>query len=294
MFVQTNSIKAVKSYFQDRLKGKFSVNEIKLIGNDVFCSRLDLSGTDLIGIDEQLLSESDLLYFRSVVKRLLLDEPFQYVVGNAHFYGLILKCDQRALIPRPETEELVDWVKDTFIGKKNTLIVDLCTGSGCIGLALKSVFPDAHVFLTDYSEEALELAKENVHLTGLNVEFKQFDATLPADYQKSFDGFEGKMDCWISNPPYIPVDEKSLMDENVINFEPHMALFVPNNEACVFYSSIAEMALLYLKPGGFLFFEIHENYAENVKLILTEFGYREVIVRRDLQNKERMVRAIKG
>lgn len=294
MFVQTNSVQSIREYFKSRLENMFSDNEIKIIGNEVICQRLKLSPSDLIGLNDQLLSESDLLFFRSVVKRLLNNEPFQYIVGNAHFYGLELISDKRALIPRPETEELVEWVKEVYVNNnKGLTIVDFCTGSGCIALALKSVFSDSKIYATDISSEALQLAKENAAKTGLDIEFRQFSALDEVDYEQKANFQLESFDCWVSNPPYIPEEEKKLMAENVLEFEPHLALFVPDEKALVFYDKIAQMAIKYLKSNGNLFFEIHENLANETKVLLEKIGFQNIEIRKDLQGKDRMIKAVK-
>lgn len=293
MFVQTNTVKSIRTYLKERLQERFSENEIKIIGNEAICQRLGLLASDLIGVNDQLLSESDLLYFRSIVKRLLNNEPFQYVIGNTHFYGLELKCDKRALIPRPETEELVDWVKETYPASFAGSIVDLCTGSACIALAVKSQFSNAKVLATDFSKDALELAQENAEKNKFTIQFYYFDAREKEAYEvlesMSGDGF----DCWISNPPYIPIDEKALMDENVVNHEPHIALFVPNEDPFIFYRVISEMAIKKLKSKGLLFFEIHENLSEGVIALLKGVGFVNIELRKDLQDKSRMLKAEK-
>lgn len=293
MFVQTNTVKSIKAYFNERLAERFSKNEIKLIGNEVICLRLGLSCSDLIGINDHLLSESDLLYFRSIVKRLLNNEPFQYVIGNTHFYGLDLKCDKRGLIPRPETEELVDWIKESFPHSFKGTFVDLCAGSACIALALKSIFPNALVSATDFSEEALVLGKENAVRVGLDLQFFQFDARN----EEAFDILDlyndNGFDCWISNPPYIPLREKESMNENVLNHEPHMALFVTDEDPLLFYRIISNVAKEKLKSKGFLFFEIHENLSDDVINILKNSGFINIELRKDLQGKSRMLKAEK-
>ena len=293
MFVQTNSIKSIKNYFKDKLSGMFSESEIKLIGNQVICIRLSLSHADLIGIDDKLLSESDLLYFRSIVKRLLNQEPFQYIIGNAHFYGLELKSDSRALIPRPETEELIEWIKESYRNTPIHSIADICTGSGCIALSLKSIYLNSSVLAVDVSIEALSLAKENSLLTKLDIELQKFDATNELEYLNNPYLIENSFDCWVSNPPYIPELEKKDMSDNVLQFEPHLALFVPDNDALLFYKVISKMAKRFLKSNGLLFFEIHENLSNEVVILLEELGFLEIEIRTDLQGKNRMVKAQK-
>ena len=293
MFVQTNSIKSIKNYFKVKLSNIFSESEIKLICNEVICIRLSLSRGDLIGIDDNLLSESDLLYFRSIVKRLLNNEPFQYIIGNAHFYGLELKSDSRALIPRPETEELIEWIKESYRNTPINLIADICTGSGCIALALKSIYLKSTVLAVDISSDALILAKENSKLTKLEIELQKFDATIESEYLSNPSIKENSFDCWVSNPPYIPELEKKDMSENVLQFEPHLALFVPDNNALLFYKVISKMAKRFLKSNGLLFFEIHENLSNEVVLLLEELDFLEIEIRTDLQGKNRMVKAQK-
>ena len=294
MFVQTNSVKAIRSYFKEKLALTFSDNEIKLIGNEVICSRLNLSREDLIGVNDLLLSESDLLYFRSIVKRLLKNEPFQYITETAYFYELKLKCDKRALIPRPETEELVDWVKESFLNKTTPeLIADLCTGSGCIALSLKSIYLKSIVIATDVSNDALSLANENSVNSNLNIELINFNALDELSYFEKGNFIPNSFDCWVSNPPYIPNVEKNEMALNVLDYEPHIALFVPDDEALVFYEKIAKMAKIYLKTEGLLFFEIHENLSLEVLEILEDLNFNSIEIRLDLQGKTRMVKAKK-
>lgn len=290
MFVQSNTIKAIKSYFQERLQNMFSASEIKLIINQAICSRLDLTSSDLLLADNMRLSESDLLYFRSIVKRLQQNEPMQYVFGDTVFYNLEIKCDQRALIPRPETEELVDWIVNGSSSKKADKILDLCTGTGCIALALKSQFNRTKIQALDFSNGALGLARENAAALHLEIEFYEIDVL------NEFPGFifePNSYDIWVSNPPYIPLSEKPLMHSNVLDFEPEMALFVENDKALIFYKEIGLKALTYLKSGGILYFELNENFADQTSKLISDLGFDAVEIKLDLQGKKRMLKAIK-
>jgi release factor glutamine methyltransferase len=290
MFVQSNTIKAIKSYFQERLQNMFSVSEIKLIINHSICSRLDLTSSDLLLADNMRLSESDLLYFRSIVKRLQQNEPMQYVFGDTVFYNLEIKCDQRALIPRPETEELVDWIVNESSSKKADKILDLCTGTGCIALALKSQFNGTKIQALDFSNGALGLATENAAALHLEIEFYEIDVL------NEFPDFifePNSYDIWVSNPPYIPLSEKTLMHSNVLDFEPEMALFVENDEALIFYKEIGLKAFTYLKVGGSLYFELNENFADQTSKLISDLGFDAVEIKLDLQGKKRMLKAIK-
>lgn len=292
MFVKTNTVEAIKAYINEKLTDRFSLSEIKLMSNELIKARLNLSSSDLISSGELLLSESDLLFFRSCVKRLLNDEPFQHIIGSTFFYGLELQTDARALIPRPETEELVDWVVNDYEGKKSLRIIDLCTGTGCIALALKSVFKTASIDAIDYSLDALTLAKENSNTTGLELNFRQLDVLSEAAFSpKIF--LPNSYDCWVSNPPYIPESDKVKMAKNVLDFEPEMALFVENQVPLKFYLKIAQDALVFLKNEGALYFEIHEEYGEELKEKLIHLGFEDLELRKDLQGKDRMLKAVK-
>lgn len=289
VFVQTNTVKAVKSYFKDRLKDQFSESELRMMIKEAVMARLDLHSTEYLLSDEQLLSESDLLYFRSIVKRLQSNEPFQHIIGHTTFFGLKIKTDPRALIPRPETEELVEWVLKTFEKDQQIRLMDLCTGTGCIALSLKSIRPDWTIEACDLSEGALALAQENCELNNLNLSLEAIDVLNPKDYQMITSEL---YDCWVSNPPYIPICEREKMSENVTGFEPEMALFVPDNDPLLFYRSIAEQGREHLKNGGMLFFEIHEDYGAETKQMLDSLGFSQIEIRTDLQGKERMIKAL--
>ena len=286
MFVQTNSIQAVKAYFKERLQQQFTESELKAMLKVAICKRLHLSSADYLLCDSNLLSESDLLYFRSIVKRLQTNEPFQYIIGKTEFYGLELKCDKRALIPRPETEELVEWVME--IAQPDTALIDFCTGSACIALAIKNQLPTATVYGTDVSKEALDLSKENASALKLGVEFILHDALsdqVPSTLT------EQSIDIIVSNPPYIPELDKQEMQANVLDFEPHLALFVENENALIFYKAIALQAAKLLKKNGLLFFEIHERLAQETAATIDALGFKDVEIRKDLQGKDRMIKA---
>ena len=249
-----------------------------------------MSAADYLLSDRQLLSESDLLYFRSIVKRLQKNEPFQYIIGYTEFSGLIVKTDNRALIPRPETEELVCWILDNHSAQKELNIIDLCTGSGCIALALKAELKGAKIIGADVSCEALALANENSAALDLEIEWMEMDLLDPAAY-KRFE--EASFDSWVSNPPYIPHADKTSMAANVLEHEPHLALFVEDHDPLIFYRVIAQQGKKYLKKGAALYFEIHEDLADAVVKLLEENQYQFIEVRHDLQGKNRMVKAIR-
>lgn len=289
MFVSDNSVSSAKAYFFDRLSDLFSPSELKLMFNEFLMSRLKLSRTNLLLAENLLLSESDLLYFRSCVHRLKENEPFQYILGSTEFYGLEIKCDRRALIPRPETEELVDWVVKDWKGQSPT-IIDVCTGTGCIALALKSRFAQSLVEGVDVSIEALQLANENAELLEMDVQFQDLDVLEATQIGLK----QQKWDVIVSNPPYIPVSDKAQMHENVLNFEPGLALFVSNEDPLLFYRTIGQLALSSLTPEGSLYVEIHEDLGEEVVSLFESIGLKNVECRKDMQGKNRMVKGIVG
>lgn len=289
MFVSSNSVQEIKAYLKDQLSSLFSDSEIKQISNHALKTKLNLSHADLILADKILLSESELLYFRSIVKRLQANEPIQYIFGDTEFYGLIMKCDSRALIPRPETEELVDWILTDLNRAGKHEVLDLCTGSGCIALALKSQLVNATVSAMDWSQDALDLTNENSQALKLDLNIQRIDAL--SDFT-SWNLQPNSFDVWVSNPPYIPLKEKDLMESNVLKFEPDMALFVEDDSALIFYENIGKAARLYLKSGGILYFELNENYAEETKQSMEEIGFISVEIKVDLQGKKRMLKAI--
>ncbi|MEN9968435.1 MAG: hypothetical protein RIR94_611 [Bacteroidota bacterium] len=284
MFVADNLLATAKKYFFNELASAFSPSECKQMWLVLLEKRFGWSPAEQMLQMETRVSESDLLYFRSAVKRLQAHEPFQFVVGDTQFAGLLLKTDQRALIPRPETEELIDLISKQ--DKKFNSILDLCTGSGCIALALQNEFPNAKVRGLDLSSDAIALAQENALQTQLNVAFVVADV-LQWKPNATFD-------LIVSNPPYIPNQEKAQMQPNVLNFEPHMALFVPDNDPLVFYKQIIEIAQNCLLAEGFLALEIHENFALETQALFEGAQFKNVQIHRDLQGKQRMILAQKA
>ena len=283
MFVVDNQLKTAKNYFSEKLENLFTGTEINSMWKEIICLRLKWNQSDFILNNSFRLSESDLLFIRTYVHRLKNNEPFQYIHGTTTFFGLELICDKRALIPRPETEELVAWAVE--LGPYKT-IADLCTGSGCIALGLKSKFSESDITGLDISTDALSLAKENSKLTNLDVEFIHADVL---NINKYF--LDKKWDCIISNPPYIPTNERESIAENVLNFEPEIALFVENKNPIIFYEAIIKYAKSNLSENGFLFFEIHPEFSAEISDLLNLKGFINIELRKDLQGKNRMIKA---
>lgn len=256
----------------------------------------DLTGfsrVDRILHDRDLLTDSQLTRLQCANKYLLQKMPLQYVLGYAYFAGLKLKVNNQVLIPRPETEELVSWVSETInTGQQQALagkyLLDIGTGSGCIPLALKNNMPSLHVMGCDISDGALGVARHNARLLGLDVRFNKID--ILSEVAKEL---LPEVDYIVSNPPYIDRREKEEMDAHVLDYEPHLALF-PNqhDEATVFYRRVSALASTKLRPGGCLFFEINPLFVTEIVQLLKMFRFSEIEVRKDLQGKERMVKAV--
>lgn len=285
MFLQQNTFEGLRSYFNDSLKSQFSESEIKLMLKAFVTKRMNLTETEFMLARDLRFSESDLLYFRSVVKRLQADEPFQYIHGRTEFYGLELICDKRGLIPRPETEELVDWIVESLDRNATLKLIDICSGSGCIALSLKSVLKNAQVEAWELSEDALELIRENQDLTKLEINYVKMDA-LSMNYPSG----EKSCDIIVSNPPYIPNKEKARMHANVLDFEPEMALFVDDLDPFIFYNKIASESSNLLIEGGWLYFEIHEDFEVEMTECFQRHGFVNIELRKDLQGRSRMMR----
>jgi release factor glutamine methyltransferase len=285
MFVKHNNLTEIKDYFKSKLP-EFSGSERNSMVRQLAVKRLGVSPSEFLLSDDVLLSESDLLYFRAVVKKLQDNEPFQHIIGELEFYGVVLKSDSRALVPRPETEELVDWILQSVNTNKDQLVLDLCSGSGCIAFALKMASSSSTVKAMEFSDEAIDLIRENAELTRIDIDVVKADV-LDSDSYSCFE--KNTFDVWVSNPPYIPNSDKARMHKNVLDFEPHMALFVEDNDPLLFYREIALNAKEYLKDMGCLFFEINEDFGKEMVELLGALGFVNIELRKDMQGRARMM-----
>lgn len=208
--------------------------------------------------------------------------PVQYIIGLSSFDDMDLEVGEGVLIPRPETEELVEWIASE--AQQSAKIVDVCTGSGCIAIALRRRLSNSRVWGIDISKEALNIARRNAQKFAPSVEFIEGDAL--GDFSQCVDG---KVDVVVSNPPYIPISHRELMRPNVTEHEPSIALFVDDNDPLLFYCMIARRARTMLHKGGKLYFEIYENFADEMRVMLSSEGYSNIVVREDFRGKQRMV-----
>ncbi|WP_299758886.1 peptide chain release factor N(5)-glutamine methyltransferase [uncultured Pontibacter sp.] len=282
------TIQQLQQHIRESIKAAYPEPEAASIAQLVLEHVLQKNRVQLTLAQQEQVQPEQQEQVQQIIMRLQQQEPVQYVLGIAHFYGLELQVDERVLIPRPETEELVDLVLREHSGQKGLQVLDICAGSGCIPLALAANLPDAKVYGLEVSEGALEVARANAAKYKLPVEWLQSDIFEPAPSINP-----ASLDIITSNPPYVLEQEKEQMRENVLQYEPHLALFVPNQDPLKYYRRITEVALELLKKGGKLYFEINERYGLEVKELLLEAGFAEAQVGQDLFGKDRILRGVR-
>ena len=253
---------------------------------------IGLSTAQLLAKPNLQLTEEQQKWFDEAVIRLQNNEPIQHILGYTTFYGIEFKCDRRALIPRPETEELVDWIINdcsTLNSQLSTLnLLDIGTGTGCIALSLAKELTNTEVTALDISEEALSLARENAEL----LETKNVDFIKGDILNKTFNSQLSTFNFIVSNPPYVRECEKAEMEANVLDYDPHTALFVSDKDPLIFYRAIGEFALTHLAPNGALYFEINQYLGRETCDLLVALGYKNVELRKDINDNPRMIKAI--
>ena len=222
-----------------------------------------------------------------IVSELKENKPIQYIIGETEFFSLKFRVNANVLIPRPETEELVDWIVKDFIHFKNLRVLDIGSGSGCIAISLSKNLDCHNVNGFEISSGAIRASKINAKLNGVKVKF--FKKNILKIFQKIY---KKKYDIIVSNPPYVTQKEKELMHKNVLNYEPHTALFVEDDNPLVFYKTIAEFAKNNLKAYGCLYFEINEKFGTQIFNLLLGEKFNTVILRKDINGKDRMIKAI--
>jgi release factor glutamine methyltransferase len=274
-------------YIQNELKDVFSKSEASALTRLILKDVCKASFADIAACKVSHLSDAQSRKIENIVSRLKKNEPIQYILGTTEFYGLPFRVTPDVLIPRPETEELVEWILLESADCEDFSILDIGTGSGCIPVALAKKRPDATVFAWDISEKAIEIAAENAKRNGVRVHFARQDVFAPFSSEIAFD-------IIVSNPPYVSETEKETMDANVVDFEPHIALFVPNKNPLLFYERIADIATKHLKPNGKLYFEINRNKGEAVSAMLQQKGFADIELRKDISGNERIIRGRKG
>lgn len=293
MFVKDNSLGSAVAYMMGNLSRVYDQGEAQSMVKTYFYYTHGFSATDLILQTSQKLSESDLLHLNETVKRLKKKEPLAYILGKVSFHDLELEVNSNVLIPRPETEELVEWILKSE--KNPQLIWDFCTGSGCIALALKNRLKKSTIVGIDISQAALEVAYKNGLQHQLNVKWLAANV-LEEDFvqQAKMEGVVEQLDIIVSNPPYVLESDKKEMADNVLKFEPELALFVPNSNPLKFYKAIVFHAQYLLKEEGKIYLEIHEDFAEETVSLLQQEGFAFTEIKKDLQGKNRMIKACRS
>ena len=282
------TVRTLKNQFAETLSELYPSEEIQSFFSILSEKHLGMSRLELTLNSEMILSEAVSEKYIEALKRLQTHEPIQYIIGDTEFYGLQFKVNKHTLIPRPETEELVDWICTESKTKNSapTNILDIGTGSGCIAISLSKNILVSSVSAIDFSEEALDVAKHNALLNSVDIDFIKMDILnaleLPAQY-----------DVIVSNPPYVRNLEKEMMQSNVLHFEPDSALFVSDDDPLIFYKKIACLARKHLTENGSLYFEINEYFSKDMVNMLIEFDFKDIKVKNDFFGKERMIKCTK-
>jgi len=281
------NLQTIKAQFYEELSGNYPSEEVQSFFGLLAESILNYTRYETVMHAAEIISEAKQQQFQRAIERLKKHEPIQYIIGETEFYGLPFKVTPATLIPRPETEELVSWVIDCAKERATALqplsILDMGTGSGCIAISLAKYIANSEVTALDISSEALAVAQQNAAMNRVALNFKEADVLTLTTLSKTYDVI-------VSNPPYVRELEKEHMQANVLSHEPKAALFVSDQDPLVFYRAIASLAKQFLNPQGELFFEINEYLSKELIKLLEQMGFSEVVVRKDLFGKNRMIR----
>ena len=285
------TIQDVFSAYKQSLTKLYDANEVEALILMVINEINNLTKAQIKAFPEKEITAGQSEKLNDILTKLQTGEPIQYILGHTEFYGLPFKVNPSVLIPRPETEELVEWaissVCSSELAVRGSLkIMDIGTGSGCIAISLKKNLPDAEVSAIDISPTALQTAQQNADLNEVNINFIEADIL---NINKSEIEIP-KSEIIISNPPYVTLHDKTQMHTNVTDFEPHTALFVPEDDPLIFYKAIADFAKENLTPGGLLFFEINENYGEQTIELLNHNNFIDIVLRKDMSGKDRIIK----
>ena len=295
-------LKQYKSHFFDALKNSQDEQEIESFFFILTEYLHNLKRVDVALNPNFELSEAEVGKWNAILAQLQLEKPIQYITGEAWFYGLQFEVNENTLIPRPETEELVEWIIESWkleVGswksenQKRINVLDIGTGTGCIPITLKTNLPQANVFAIDVSEMALEVARRNAELNKVEVNFIQANILEVEDVSKiqtSISQLPTNFDIIVSNPPYVRNLEKQEIKKNVLDYEPHLALFVEDTDALLFYRKIAQLAIKNLSPNGLLFFEINQYLGKETVELLENLGFKNIELKKDMFGNDRMIR----
>ena len=290
LHIPSNKVRDIERYFITELRDIYAEGEIRMFVRMLFEAYLGWSQTELLLRREETVNQSDLLRFHWAVEDLKRHRPIQHIIGWTELCGCRIEVTKDTLIPRPETEEIVNWTINHFSGFNNQdskiRILDLCTGSGCIAIALAKHLPQAQVTAVDISEKALDVARRNASANNVDVNFLQADILSPFTIHNS------QFTLIISNPPYVMDKERAVMQPNVLDWEPAQALFVPDSDPLLFYRAIADIAANHLAPDGILVLEINEQLGDETATLFASHGFATTL-HSDFRGKTRMLTATK-
>ncbi len=291
LHIPSNKVRDIERYFYIELSKLYPEGEVRMFIRMLFEAYLGWDQPRLLLNRDTTVNQSDLLRFHWAVEDLKRYRPIQHIIGWTDFCGCRIEVDENTLIPRLETEEIADWTikKISNITSATTPFkaLDLCTGSGCIAIALAKHLPQLQVTAIDISSKALSKARHNATINNVEIDFRQDDILSP-----QFTLEDGRFDLIISNPPYVKLSEKETMNHNVIDWEPHSALFVPDDDPLLFYRTIVRTAKKHLKDSGIVIVEINEQLGLKTAELFEEYGFY-TKVHRDFREHDRMLTAIK-
>lgn len=276
------------AYIQDTLQNYYPPSEIKAFTRLIMERVCNIQIHQFLLCKDKKLSEKEKEKIHNIVERLTKYEPIQYIFGKTDFYGFEFLVNPAVLIPRPETEELVELIVRDYPGNKEIEIMDVGTGSGCIAIALKRLLPHAQLSAIDISPEALKVAEKNASLNRASIFFYQKDILDPF---RTGDDIEPDFDVIVSNPPYVMEKEKAAMEPNVLDYEPHQALFVPDDDPLLYYRNVTRFAEQKLKKKGYLYFEINAQLGKEVVNMLRLMEFKNIELIQDLSGHDRFVKA---
>lgn len=279
------TLKTFHNHFTNELTSIFPKTEVDTFFAYLIEEYLNLQRIDLIMNPNYEISDQQQALLDSALQRLQKEEPIQYIIGKTEFYGLPFFVNENVLIPRPETEELVEWaLKEAKKKREKMKVLDIGTGSGCIPVSLKKHLPHSEISAIDVSKKAIEVAKKNAELNQVEIRFIEKDILTTSQLDQEYD-------IIISNPPYVRELEKAEMKNNVLQNEPDLALFVDDNDPLIFYDKIAGLAKQHLNKDGILFFEINQYLGEETVNLLKNHTFQNITLKKDLFGKDRMTKA---
>ena len=280
------TIKALKEIFQDELAGIYPKEEA-LSFFYLLCeaylnkSRIDIALTPILEIRPDMEAS-----FLKALEQLKIEFPIQYILGQTEFMDLVFEVNKQVLIPRPETEELISWILNASSKELNKTILDIGTGSGCIPIVLAKHLPESSIETMDVSAKALEVAEKNAIRNKVHIKLIHKDIL-------KVDALQNNYDIIVSNPPYVRESEKKLMQNNVLKYEPDLALYVSDSDPLIFYKQISKLAAKGLKSNGYLYFEINQYLGADICELLTSMGFKNIELKKDIYGVDRMIRAVK-